>query len=89
MTPEERAHQALAPLFNQPHPLQEGWSPAHSMSLEALEKAVAEAIRAGRADALEEAAKIAERLDYFEYPGVSALDAVARAIRAKAKGETA
>jgi hypothetical protein len=46
---EELAREALAPLLNpEPHPFQEQFSSAHSMSLPALLEAVTRAIAAAR-----------------------------------------
>lgn len=93
MTPEERAAAVLKPLFNpEPHPLQDEWSDAHSMSLDSLVSKLAAAIRSARLEALEEAAKIAEEFDgsgfedtWGDEAASGAASCIADAIRERAK----
>ena len=77
MSAFERASRAMAPLLNpEPHPLQEQWSDAHSMSGEALHgrieaeivEAIATAREQGRHEGLEEAAKTADPLEEIYRP---------------------
>lgn len=42
---EKEARETIAPLFNQPHPFQEEWSPMHSMSMDDLIKSITQALR--------------------------------------------
>ena len=89
MTPDERfveqAKKALAPLFNpEPHPFQEEWSDAHSMTseqmIEKLAQALAEAVEAER----EACAKVADIMPN----GNNGENYIARAIRQRiSKGE--
>ena len=89
MTPEERAREILAPLFNpEPHPLRADWSDAHSMDSADLVGLLADAIRAARNEALEEAARVADKIwldaqdTEWDRGGNSAKRSIAAAIRA-------
>lgn len=60
---ESKAKEILAPLFNpEPHPFQEAWSEAHSMSGDTMVKVVADGLAKAFSSGLRKAAEIAREL---------------------------